>query len=82
MRIIPKQKPNDETAPYWNFHTEPQAGNVVTLKCPNGHIGSLSGHRIKASGDVEPSVVCPRDGCGFHDFVRLDGWAEEAGANA
>lgn len=42
--------------------------------CPNGHIASLTDHEIKADGTVWPSLVCPYDGCGFHEFVRLEGW--------
>jgi hypothetical protein len=47
---------------------------TALLKCPNGHIASLSDHTIHADGYVEPSVVCPEDGCGFHDMVGLEGW--------
>ncbi len=46
----------------------------VTMKCPNGHIGSLDDHRIHDDGTVEPSVVCPRDGCDFRDAVVLADW--------
>lgn len=77
MPPIPKQKPGDESAPYWNI----SSGDVI-FKCTNGPIGSLGGHQIKASGDVEPSVVCPREGCDFHEFIKLDDWTEETRANA
>ena len=42
--------------------------------CPKGHYGYLGDHEIAADGTVAPSVVCPAEGCGFHDTVRLLGW--------
>lgn len=45
--------------------------------CVNGHIASLSGHDIAADGTVTPSLVCPEDGCIFHEFVQLDNWMRE-----
>jgi hypothetical protein len=36
---------------------------------------SLSSHTISADGTVSPSLVCPAPACGFHDHVRLAGWA-------
>ncbi len=47
---------------------------TALFKCPNGHIGSLSGHDIAQDGTVSPSVVCPEDGCDFHEFIKLKGW--------
>lgn len=48
------------------------------LTCPNGHNLVLRQHRIAESGNVHPSVVCAADECGFHEFVRLDGWEHGA----
>lgn len=107
-RVIPMQKPGDETAPYWainkwacpNLETARQrglqAGMAVDFKCPNGHIGILRCHAIEPNGDVNPSVICPHGGneilkripggfisedvdgtCDFHEFIKLEGWAEE-----
>jgi hypothetical protein len=39
---------------------------------------SLPNHKIDAAGKVTPSVVCPHSGCGFHEFVTLDGWTPPA----
>lgn len=36
-------------------------------------IASLD-HTVGDDGTVRPSLVCPADGCGFHEFVKLDGW--------
>lgn len=49
---------------------------VVYMVCPNGHISSLSDHEIDKDGQVDPSVVCPEAGCGFHEWVILDGWSD------
>lgn len=50
----------------------------VLLTCPNGHTCSLSttkdGHEIAGDGSVSPSVVCPIEGCDFHDHIRLLDW--------
>jgi len=55
-------------------------GACVLMRCPNGHISSLvagseHAHIILPDGVVSPSVVCPREGCGFHESVRLLNWS-------
>lgn len=50
----------------------------ATFTCPHGHVGSLSDHEITADGYVHPSVLCMTDGCGFHEFIFLEGWAVDA----
>ncbi len=54
---------------------------TASMACPDGHVASLSGHTIRSDGVVEselglvnPSVVCPKESCDFHDNVRLVGW--------
>jgi len=42
---------------------------------PNGHTLSLSKYEILKNGTVHPSVLCPMDGCGFHEFITLEGWS-------
>jgi hypothetical protein len=51
-------------------------GSITALvKCPGcDRHASLSGHEIKDDGCVHPSLVCPRDGCEFHEFVKLEDW--------
>jgi len=44
------------------------------VTCPFGHGMVLKGHSISEHGYVLPSVVCPKKGCTFHDFVKLEGW--------
>ncbi len=52
-----------------------EQGRTALFCCPNGHIGSLSDHQILDNGLVMPSVVCPHEGCNFHDFIELEGWS-------
>lgn len=47
---------------------------AVLLSCPKGHLATLQ-HEIASDGTVTPSVGCPIDGCGWHVFVKLEGWA-------
>jgi hypothetical protein len=56
-------------------------GDLALCTCPNGHECRVSGnvHTVASDGAMSPSYVCPVDGCGFHEFTRLDGWTPEAG---
>lgn len=50
-------------------------GETIVMSCPEcGAIGVLTDHKADSDGKVTPSVVCSRDGCGFHDYVKLEGW--------
>lgn len=49
----------------------------VSFTCPNGHIYMLDKYQIQANGIVLPMVLCPADGCGFHEFIKLHGWNPE-----
>lgn len=53
-------------------------GSITALvKCPGcDRRASLSDHEIRHTGEVFPSLVCPYDGCEFHEFVKLEGWGE------
>lgn len=51
-------------------------GGHTMIECPDcGNVATLDDHKIAGNGKVEPSVVCPEEGCGFHEFVTLEGWA-------
>ncbi len=52
-------------------------GRSATFTCPNGHTCALDHHEIAADGAVTPSVVCPYEGCGFHEFIKLEGWQDK-----
>jgi hypothetical protein len=54
--------------------------DLALATCPNGHTLRIVStvHKIAADGTLSPSYVCVAAGCGFHDFVRFEGWAESA----
>ena len=49
----------------------------------NGHYLSIHKHVVDPDGTVHgppgenSSVVCPVPGCGWHEFVKLEGWSGE-----
>ena len=47
----------------------------ASFNCPkcDGFI-SVTNHDISDNGEVNPSLVCPYDGCGFHEWVILENW--------
>lgn len=46
----------------------------AVLCCPDcGETGGLD-HEIDNDGTVTPSLVCPNDGCSFHEMVKLKDW--------
>jgi hypothetical protein len=79
MIEVPKGK-SDEPGT-WNVIEYPRARRVqwCEFTCPNGHGASItkSIHAIAQDGTVNPSVICPRQGCTFHEFVRLISWKPE-----
>lgn len=59
----------------WHGCRRADGTRTALLDCPLCDLViSLSQHSITATGDVFPSVVCPHDGCIFHENVRLEGW--------
>ena len=47
---------------------------TAEIICANGHGGGLTNHTISSDGSVSPSCLCPVEGCGWHEMVRLTGW--------
>ena len=62
--------------PSWCYKMVGDKDSGVTIKCGNGHIGSLIDHVVNENGDVHTSVVCGADECGFHEYVKLIGWSK------
>lgn len=58
----------------WAIHRYGSGRAQVVTRCSNGHIGSLDDHKISSDGTVSPSVVCQKEGCNFHEFIKLEGW--------
>ena len=47
----------------------------ASFTCPNcRQTASLIDHEISDNGDVNPSVVCPDNICGFHRYIKLLDW--------
>lgn len=70
----------------WAIGGDPDFIVFVSIACPDcKRLSTLqrsvpkegtTGHRIDADGVISPSVVCPHDGCRFHEWARLNGWRE------
>lgn len=58
----------------WWPVTRSDGRKSAMVTCGNAHIASLADHDIGLGGYVTPSLVCPEEGCGWHEWVRLDGW--------
>jgi len=68
---------NNDYAPGTWKGLKTNIGRSASFTCPTcGKLAVLIDHSIDVDGTVAPSVVCPTDGCAFHDYVRLDGWRE------
>lgn len=69
------QQSNDYKPGTWKGLTLSEGGRSASFTCPKcGQLAVLIDHDIADDGEVSPSVVCPNDGCTFHEYVRLDGW--------
>ncbi len=55
----------------------PFEANPVIVDSKN-HYLSIHKHTIAPDGTVSPSVVCPVKDCGFHEFIKLEGWKGKA----
>jgi hypothetical protein len=75
MIVIPHD--NDLKPGTWKGGVAQGEKQTALVCCPNGHIASLTDHDIKDDGAVSPSVVCPHEGCDFHEFIKLEGWKGE-----
>ena len=74
-----KSKPYPASPEYkpgtWRFWDSGPRGKTAAFVCPIcGTLAMLIDHEIAPDGTVTPSVVCPTEGCDFHEFVRLEGW--------
>ena len=47
-------------------------GCSIRIKCPNGHMGILTKHRMSKSGIVDPKIRCRIDDCNFNNWCFLD----------
>jgi hypothetical protein len=59
----------------WYMETGPGEAKAIVV-CPKcGHWARLN-HEIAEDGTVTPSLICPY-ACGWHDWVKLEGWRKE-----
>lgn len=49
---------------------------TARVTCGNGHIAVIDDHSINEDGKVTPSLECPHDPCGWHEYVTLLEWKE------
>lgn len=49
-----------------------RSASVTCPLCKKNY--ALTNHDIAADGTVTPSVVCPTEGCTFHEMVKLEGF--------
>lgn len=47
---------------------------AIWVSCPDCAAVGMLDHDVADDGAVSPSLVCPREGCGFHAWARLGGW--------
>jgi hypothetical protein len=78
MLIFKHSINSDGDIPFtWRDYIDP-AGKVLdcspVIVDPKGHYLSIHKHSIAQDGTVSPSVVCPVEGCGFHEFIKLEEW--------
>lgn len=60
----------------WKGLRTESGDRTASVGCPKcGGLASLRDHNIDAGGIVTPSLVCPYEGCDFHEWVRLQGWS-------
>ena len=49
---------------------------TARVACPLCGLTAILDHEIAADGTVTPSLLCSQAGCGFHEMVVLEAWAE------
>ena len=73
--MIFRQNQNEEDKPgMWKMVSLNGGKKVPMIVCPHGHLCILDSYHVLPSGTVLPLVLCPIDGCPFHEFVKLEGW--------
>lgn len=74
MLEIPFGDPENESG-VWKGGKRGDGQRTAILSCPMcRQPAPLSDHTIEPDGMVSPSVVCPFQGCSFHEHLKLIGW--------
>lgn len=70
----------DEAPAWWPYLYQTQDGDwraSTYVRCGHGHVSRLDiggMHELRHDGVVTPSLVCPVDGCDWHENVKLVAW--------
>lgn len=64
------------------IHALPESGDKAIVWCPKCDLRAGLDHDISDDGTVTPSLVCPHDGCDFHEWVQLAGWPNSSYAES
>lgn len=72
--IILRQNSDYEPLTWKGLKLANHTGYSASATCVNGHTCTLTEHEIADDGTVTPSLVCPYEGCTWHEFVKLEGW--------
>lgn len=82
LKLVPSEKLEEEKGCYATAVTD-DGRRIAIFSCPEcGNIASLSEHSIAEDGTVSPSVVHSRDGCNFHDWIKLLDWPGQPQGNS
>jgi hypothetical protein len=71
---VPYGSDGDPRMLIWWGARRGDGSRTAMLRCSAGHTCSLADHSIDDAGRVFPSVVCPAEGCTFHEWISLAGW--------
>ena len=69
---------NDYAPGTWKGLKLADGSRSASFCCPGcEQLGALVDHVIFDDGRVHPSVVCPTEGCDFHEYIQLEEWQDE-----
>jgi len=58
----------------WHMEMDYTGVLIPVLVCDQGHEAIIRTHKVNPEGVVTPSIMCPVEGCTFHEYVKLEGW--------
>lgn len=72
MTLLSRGTPGLYRSPTWEFVVEPPGPPRLFVNCPDcSTILEIDGSYQSDRGVLDPCLVCE---CGYHEFVRLQGW--------
>ncbi len=78
LRQAPRSWGSGPVAPplSWRPIRQQDGPDTALVTCDKGHWGLICNHEIDPQGEVSPSLICVEPTCGWHVWVRLEGWGE------